>query len=123
MRAGPATAPAENAGPVPTCLATAPTTGPNRAPPTAAPSARPIISPRRSTGATVASQVRPAAQVHAPPRPWTNRAASSVAAADDQPKSRVEMLIRVRPAAATRLAPKREVIRPPGSAPTRVPAG
>lgn len=45
-------------------------------PAVAAPSAVPSISPRRSSGAAVASQASPAAQLHAPPRPWTKRAAS-----------------------------------------------
>ena len=70
----PATAALANAGPVPTTSAIAPTTGPNSAPPTAAPMAVPIISPRRSGGASVASQAMPPAQVHAPPTPCTNRA-------------------------------------------------
>ena len=55
-----ATAALANAGPVPTSSAIAPTTGPNSAPPTAAPMAVPIISPRRSGGASVASQAMPA---------------------------------------------------------------
>src|SRR4029077_4591202 len=74
-----ATAALENAGPVPTWSAIAPTTGPNSAPPTAAPIAVPIISPRRSGGASVASQAIPPAQVHAPPRPCTNRAEQGTA--------------------------------------------
>ncbi len=123
MSMAPPTAAAENAGPVPTWLATAPTTGPNSAPPTAAPIAMPSSSPRRSAGATVVSQARPAAQVHAPPRPWTKRAASRTPAADDQPKSRVDVLINASPSSVTRLAPRRDVSSPPGSAPTRVPSG
>ena len=70
----PATAALANAGPVPTTSAIAPTTGPRSAPPTAAPMAVPIISPRRSGGASVASQAMPPAQVQAPPIPCTNRA-------------------------------------------------
>ena len=50
----------------------------------------PIISPRRSGGASVASQAMPPAQVHAPPSPCTNRAESSTAAAEAHPKTSVE---------------------------------
>ena len=123
MRATPATAAAENAGPVPTWSAIAPITGPNSAPPTAAPIAMPSISPRRSGTPTPASQARPAAQVQALPRPWANRAASRTASADAQPKTSVDTLIMARPSSVVRLAPRREVSSPPGSAPIRVPSG
>jgi len=86
----PATAALANASPVPISSAIAPTTGPNSAPPTAAPMAVPIISPRRSGGASVASQAMPPAQVHAPPSPCTNRAETSTAAAEANPKTSVE---------------------------------
>ena len=101
MRTPPRTAAVENAGPVPTQPASAPTTGPNSAPPTAAPMAVPSSWPRRSGGALVASQASPAAQVHAPARPWTNRAPSSAAAVSTQPKTRVDTLIRARPSSVT----------------------
>jgi hypothetical protein len=90
ISAPPATAALENAGPVPISSAIAPTTGPNSAPPTAAPMAVPIISPRRSAGASVASQAMPPAQVHAPPRPCTNRAESRTAATEAHPKTSVD---------------------------------
>jgi len=86
----PATAALANAGPVPISSAIAPTTGPNSAPPTAAPMAVPIISPRRSGGASVASQARPPAQVHAPPSPCANRAQSRTAATEAHPKTSVD---------------------------------
>ena len=86
----PATAALANAGPVPISSAIAPTTGPKSAPPTAAPMAVPIISPRRSAGASVASQAIPPAQVHAPPKPCTNRAESRTVATEAHPKTSVE---------------------------------
>ncbi len=98
----PATAALANAGPVPTSSAIAPSTGPSSAPPTAAPMAVPISSPRRSGGASVASQAIPAAQVHAPPRPWTNRAESRIAAAEAQPKTSVDTPIRASPSRTVR---------------------
>ena len=119
----PATAAAENAGPVPTWLATAPITGPSRAPPTAAPSAVPSSSPRRCGGATVASQAIPAAQVHAPPTPWTRRAVSRMTSAWAQPKMNVDTLIRASPSSTTSRQPSREVSTPPGSDPISVPMG
>ena len=81
--------------------ASEPTTGPNSAPITAAPNATPSSSPRRCTGAIVASQARPAAQVHAPAMPWMKRAPSSSGAAEAKPKTRVDTLIRASPAIAT----------------------
>jgi hypothetical protein len=123
IRAAPAMEAAENAGPVPTALATAPTTGPNSAPITAAPSPVPSSSPRRSSGAAVTSQASPAAQVHAPPMPWTNRAASSTAAAELHPKISVDTLIRARPSTATARSPSRAMAAPLGSEPISVPAG
>jgi len=123
IRIAPAKEAAENAGPVPTAFATAPTTGPNSAPITAAPSAVPSNSPRRSSGAAVASHARPAAQVHAPPIPWTNRAASSTAVAELQPKTSVAALIRASPSSATARSPSRPMIIPLGSEPVSVPAG
>ena len=98
-----ATAALANAGPVPTSSAIAPTTGPNSAPPTAAPMAVPIISPRRSGGASVASHAMPAAQVHAPPSPCTNRAESRIVAVEAHPKTSVE--------AAMSASPSRTVLR------------
>jgi hypothetical protein len=123
MSSPPATAAAENAGPVPIRLATAPITGPSSAPPTAAPSAVPISSPRRSGGPAVASQASPPAQMHEPPTPWTNRAMSSTYAADDQPNTNVDTLIRTRPSSTTVRSPSRTTSRPLGSAEIRVPAG
>ena len=122
MRRAPATAAATNVGPVPTSLATAPTTGPKSAPTTAAPSAMPSSSPRRSAGALVASQARPAAQVQAPPRPCTKRAASSTSALEAQPKANVDTLMRNSPSTTTARQPRRLVSIPPGSAPTSVPS-
>ena len=90
IRTPPATAALANAGPVPTTSAIAPTTGPNSAPPTAAPMAVPIISPRRSGGASVASHAMPPAQVHAPPRPCTNRAEQSTTGIVAHPKTSVD---------------------------------
>ena len=92
-----ATAALENAGPVPTWSAIAPTTGPNRAPPTAAPMAVPISSPRRSGGASVASQAIPPAQVHAPPTPCTNRAETSTTSIEAHPKTSVDTPISASP--------------------------
>ncbi len=123
IRTVPATAAPLNAGPVPTWVATAPINGPKSAPTTAAPMAYPSSSPRRSSGATVASQARPAAQVHAPPSPWTNRAASSTNGLDAQPNTRVDTLINVSPSTATTRSPQRAVSTPPGSAPISVPSG
>ena len=97
IRIVPATAAPANAGPVPTWFATIPTTGPNSAPTTAAPSAVPSSSPRRSSGDAVASQARPAAQVQAPPSPWTKRAPSSTTGFVAQPNTRVDALIRASP--------------------------
>jgi len=77
--------------------AIAPTTGPNSAPPTAAPMAVPINSPRRSGGASVASQAIPPAQVHAPPTPCTNRAESSIGAIEANPKTSVDTPISASP--------------------------
>ena len=108
---------------MPTCPATAPTTGPNSAPTTAAARPVPSSSPRRSAGAALAIQAMAAVQVHAPPRPWTNRAASSTGAAVAKPKTSVDTLIRARPSSATVRSPKRAVSTPLGSAPTRVPSG
>ncbi len=123
IRMTPATAAAANAGPVPTWPATTPTTGPNSAPTTAAPSAMPSSSPRRSDGAEVAIQAIAAAQVHAPARPWTNRAASSATADEAKPKTSVDTLIMASPSTATTRSPNRAVSRPPGSAPISVPSG
>ena len=123
IRITPATAAAANAGPVPTWPATAPTTGPNRAPMTAAPSAVPSSSPRRSGGAARASQAIAAAQVHAPARPCTKRAASSTGAVEAKPNTSVDALIRARPSRATTRSPSRAASSPPGSAPTSVPNG
>jgi hypothetical protein len=123
IRTAPAMEAAENAGPVPTALAIAPTTGPKRAPTTAAPSAVPSSSPRRSSGASVASQARPAAQVHAPPMPWTNLAVSSTVAVELHPKISVATLIRPRPSRATVRSPSRAMATPLGSEPISVPAG
>ena len=97
IRTPAATAALANAGPVPTSSAIAPTTGPNSAPPTAAPMAVPISSPRRSGGASVASQAIPPAQVHAPPSPWTNRAESRTVAAEAHPKTSVDTPMRASP--------------------------
>ena len=102
ISSAPATAALEKAGPVPISLATAPTTGPNSAPPTAAPMAVPISSPRRSGGASVASQAMPPAQVHAPPSPCTNRAESRSSAAEAPPKTSVDTLISTRPSTTVR---------------------
>jgi hypothetical protein len=98
----PATAALVNAGPVPISSAIAPTTGPNSAPATAAPMAVPIISPRRSGGASVASQAMPPAQVHAPPTPWTNRAESRTVAAETHPKTSVETIMSASPSTTVR---------------------
>jgi hypothetical protein len=123
MSPAPNTAAAENAGPVPIWLATAPITGPNSAPPTAAPRAVPSSSPRRSSGAALASQAMPAAQVQAPPTPWTSRAESSTSAVPDQPNSKVDALIKTSPIATPRRAPRCATSRPPGNAPASVPNG
>jgi hypothetical protein len=123
IRATPATEAAENAGPVPIWLASAPTTGPKRAPTTAAPSAMPSSSPRRSSGAAADSQARAAAQVQAPATPWTNRALSSTTALDDHPKASVAALISARPSSATIRSPSLATSTPPGSEPASVPAG
>jgi hypothetical protein len=123
IRAAPATEAAENAGPVPTVFATAPTIGPKRAPITAAPSAVPSSSPRRSCGAAVASQASPAAHVHAPATPWRKRAASSTMGVELQPNTSVAALISARPSSATVRSPSRAMSTPLGSEPTRVPAG
>jgi hypothetical protein len=117
------TAAAENAGPVPTAFATAPTIGPNSAPTIAAASATPSSSPRRDSGAFSASQASPAAHVHAPASPWTSRAASINGITDVQPKASVARLISASPSTATRRAPNRATSSPPGIEPTRVPAG
>src|SRR6185312_12352769 len=84
MRAPPATEAAENVAPVPIWFAIPPTTGPNSWPTTAAPTAVPSSSPRLSSGVTVVSQAKPAAQMHDPATPCTNRAASSATAVDVQ---------------------------------------
>ena len=122
MSTTPATAATPKAIRVPTSSATAPTTGPNSAPTTAAPSAVPSSSPRRSAGALVASQASPAAQVQAPPRPCTMRAASSTTPIDVQPKISVETLMRSSPSTTTGRQPMLLASIPPGSAPTSVPS-
>ena len=73
--------------------------------------------------ASVVSQVSPAAQVQAPPKPWTKRAASRAPPTDSQPKTSVDRLMRIRPINTTFLEPSRAVSSPPGSAPTSVPSG
>ena len=118
-----ATEAAEKAAPVPTALATAPTTGPNSAPTTAAPSAVPSNSPRRDSGAAVASQESAAVQVQAPPIPWTKRAASSSPADALQPKASVDTPISARPSTATPRSPNRATSAPLGNEPISVPAG
>ena len=82
---------------MPTKLATAPTTGPNSAPTTAAPIAVPSSSPRRDSGAAVASQDSEAVQVQAPPMPCTRRAATSSPAEVVQPKASVDTPISASP--------------------------
>ena len=96
MRATPATAAAENARPGADLVGDRPD---HRAEQRAADGGADRDaehSPRRS-GRRSASQARPAAQVQAPPRPWTNRAASRTAGRVTQPKTSVDTLIRLRP--------------------------
>jgi hypothetical protein len=88
---------AENTGPRPTACANVPSTGPNNAPPIAAASAPPIVLPRRSAGTSPISQVRLPAHVHAPPKPWTKRAASSSRTWSRNANARLDADIRSRP--------------------------
>jgi len=59
-----------------------PTAGQKSAPPTAAPRAVPSSSPRLSCGPSWPAKQGPAAQVHAPARPWTRRAVWGIPSTD-----------------------------------------
>ena len=108
---------------MPIWSAITPASGPSSAPAIAAPMAVPSSSPRRSAGAAVASQARPAAHVQAPPTPWTNRAASSTTSLEAKPNTSADTLISASPRNTTSRHPSREARTPPGSAPTSVPSG
>jgi hypothetical protein len=112
----------ENAASRPIAVATAPTTGPSWTPKMAAPSTPPITSPRRSRGASPATQAMPPAHEHAPPTPCRKRATSSTTI--EEPKAKANPLTDMSPSPARTVVftPARAASQPPGSAPTRVPA-
>jgi hypothetical protein len=89
----------------------------------AAASAEPISSPRRSAGAADTSQAIPAAHMQAPPMPWTKRAASSSWMLLANAKTRLVTPSSERPSRRVGLTPQRAASQPPGTLPTKVPAG
>ena len=103
-------------------VANAPITGPSCTPKIAAPSAPPSTSPRRSRGTVLASHASPAAHEHAPPIPWTKRAASSSGALRAKANVRPDTDISVSPSRTVGLHPTRAASQPAGSAPSSVPA-
>ncbi len=104
-------------------VAAPPSTGPRSTPTIAALSAAPISSPRRSVGAAHTSQAIPAAHMHAPPIPWTKRAASSRTMWLANANTRLVTPSIASPVSSVGLTPQRIASQPAGSAPTNVPAG
>jgi hypothetical protein len=88
----------------------------------AAPRTPPITSPRRSRGASPATQAMPPAHEHAPPTPCMKRATSSTTI--DEPKAKASPLSDISeiPSSTVALTPARAASQPPGSAPMSVPA-
>ena len=81
-----------------------------------------MTSPRRSRGASPATQAMPPAHVHAPPTPCRKRARSSTTTEEPKAKARPLTDISVRPASTVALTPTRAASQPAGSAPISVPA-
>ena len=104
-------------------VAAPPITGPRSTPNSAAPSAPPIACPRRSGAVTPISHASAPAHVHAPPTPWTKRAASSTPILSAWPKATLVAAISDSPVTAVALAPMRPASQPAGSEATSVPAG
>jgi hypothetical protein len=69
--------------------------------------------------------IQPSAPAHeaAPPRPCTKRETSSITTLSANAKPMLETTSRVRPMSTVGLTPRRAASQPPGSAPTKVPAG
>ena len=112
----------ENAAWRPIAVASAPTTGPSCTPKIAAPRTPPITWPRRSRGASPATQAMPPAHEHAPPTPCMKRATSRTTI--DEPKAKASPLkdISDSPTSTVAFTPARAASQPPGRAPISVPA-
>src|SRR3954447_13206894 len=120
----PATAPTPvNTTSVPRVAEAAPSTGPSSAPTIAAPIAEPITSPRRSRGAAPTSQPSAPAHEAAEPSPWTKRATSSTTMLLANANAIEEAISRLSPTTTVARTPSLAATQPPGSEPSRVPAG
>ena len=119
--AAPSAATPPKTGRVPKEAAAPPTAGPISAPPIPAASAEPISSPRRSLGARDTSQARDPVHVHAPPKPWQNRATSSTTTLPANPNTRLVATRSPSPSRTVGFTPSRTASRPEGTEPASVP--